>query len=99
MNIGKSSIYVKVTMLALLRTIPGIVSLLRIALVAFILVGCAAGVPTAPPSDGIATTPAVAVESPPPAPSPTESPPPTLSPTESPAPRYTEVEFAADGGP
>ncbi len=99
MNIGKSSISVKVNMLALLRTIPGIVSLVQIALVAFLLVGCAAGVPTAPPSDAAATTPAVAVESPSPAPSPTESPSPTLSPTESPAPRYTEVEFAADGGP
>ena len=63
---------------------PGIV-----ALVAFLLFGCAAGVPTAPPSDATATTSAVAVE----------SPSPTHSPSGSPAPRYTEVEFAADGGP
>jgi hypothetical protein len=40
-------------------------------------------------SSATATTSAVAVE----------SPSPTLSPTQSPAPRYTEVEFAADGGP
>jgi dienelactone hydrolase len=70
-----------------------------VALVAFLLFGCAAGVRTAPPSDATATTPAVAVESTPPASSLPESPPPALSPTESPAPRYTEVEFAADGGP
>ena len=35
-----------------------------VALVAFLLVGCAAGVPAAPPSDGPATAPADAVESP-----------------------------------
>ena len=49
-----------------------------VALVPFILVGCAAVVPTAPA---------------------VESPRPTLSPSESPARQYTEVEFAAEGGP
>jgi pimeloyl-ACP methyl ester carboxylesterase len=59
-----------------------------VALVAFLLVGCAAGVSSAPPSDGTATAPAPAVGSPP-----------ALSPSGSPAPRYVEVEFGADGGP
>jgi pimeloyl-ACP methyl ester carboxylesterase len=59
-----------------------------VALVAFLLFGCAAGVPTAPPSDGTATPSAEAVA----------SPSPTLSPSTSPAPHYEEVEFAADDG-
>jgi pimeloyl-ACP methyl ester carboxylesterase len=60
-----------------------------VAFVAFLLVGCAAGVPAAPPSDDTATAPADVVE----------SPRPTLSPSGSPSPRYEEVEFGADGGP
>lgn len=57
-----------------------------VALVAFLLVGCA-GVPEARPST--ATEPANAVESPRPA----------SSPVESPAPLYEEVEFSAEDGP
>jgi alpha-beta hydrolase superfamily lysophospholipase len=57
-----------------------------VALVAFLLVGCA-GVPEARPST--ATEPADAVESPRPA----------SSPGGSPARQYAEVEFGADGGP
>jgi pimeloyl-ACP methyl ester carboxylesterase len=67
-----------------------------VPLVAFLLVGCAAGVPSSPPSDGTATAPPDVVESPRPAISPSASP---ASPSASPAPRYAEVEFGADGGP
>jgi alpha-beta hydrolase superfamily lysophospholipase len=80
-----------------------------VALVAFLLVGCAAGVPAVPPSEGTATAPADAAESPrpalrpsgspSPALSPSGSPSPALSPSRSPARRYAEVEFGADGGP
>ncbi len=61
----------------------------RVALAALVLVGCSAGVPATPPSEGTATAPASAVE----------SAPPSLSPSPLPAPRYEEVEFGADGGP
>ena len=60
----------------------------RVALVAFLLVGCATGVPASPSSDRTATAPASGPQSPRPTPS--------RSPL--PAPAYEEVEFSADDG-
>ena len=64
-----------------------------VALVAFLIVGCATGVPSASPSGGTGTGPTAAVESPSPAPGPTRVV------ASEPAWQYAEVEFSADGGP